>query len=214
MSGGDGACDSQKGAGLEEVDAWRLSDRRRGAYVRQNIYLVGSLEGRSICLYFVVESCSKLSFCSPHLAQLLPCIYVCWSGRGREEAERSSLHLFILFIPHDDENTYHLFVCRCPVQRALPHLPCLYGQGTCLSLLPTEDGYRSLPLAPLAYPPRPRATLPTPCPRLSPAGALPTALCRAGTTRAFRHSRGVLRDPSQGLEDAYSMGAVRAKRNI
>ena len=37
------------------------------------------------------------------------------------------MHLFILFIPHDDENTYHLFVCRCPVQRALPHLPCLYG---------------------------------------------------------------------------------------
>lgn len=53
------------------------------------------------------------------------------------------MHLFILFIPHDDENTYHLFVCRCPVQRALPHLPCLYGQGACLSLLPTEDGYGS-----------------------------------------------------------------------
>ena len=26
------------------------------------------------------------------------------------------MHLFILFIPHDDENTCHLFVCRCPVQ--------------------------------------------------------------------------------------------------
>lgn len=79
------------------------------------------------------------------------------------------MHLFILFIPHDDENTYHLFVCRCPVQRALPHLPCLYGQGACLSLLPTEDGYGSLPLATRAHSPRPRATLPATCPRLSPA---------------------------------------------
>lgn len=49
----------------------RISDRRRGTYVRQNIYLVGSLEGRGICLYFVVESCSKLSFGTLHLAQLL-----------------------------------------------------------------------------------------------------------------------------------------------
>ena len=116
------------------------------------------------------------------------------------------MHLFILFIPHDDENTYHLFVCRCPVQRALPHLPRLYGQGACLSLLPTEDGYGSLPLPACAHSPRPRATLPATCPRLSSAGALPATLCRAGTTRAFRHSGGVLRDPSQGLEDAYSMG--------
>lgn len=143
-----------------------------------------------------------------------PYIYVCWSGRGQEEAERSTMHLFILFIPHDDENTYHLFVCRCPVQRAFPHLPRLYGQGACLSLLPTEDGYRSLPLPTRTHPPRSRTTLPATCPRLSPAGALPTTLCRAGTTRAFRHSRGVLRDPSQGLIEAHPMGAVRAKRNI
>ena len=71
MNGGDEACDSQNGADFEEVSAECVGNRMRGAYVRQNIYLVGSLEGRSICLYFVVESCSKLSFCTLHLAQLL-----------------------------------------------------------------------------------------------------------------------------------------------
>ena len=88
MSGGDGACDSQNGAGLEEVSAGCVGNRMRGAYVRQNIYLVGSLEGRSICLYFVVESCSKLSFYTLHLAQLL-LIYT-YAGRVGGRKKRSA----------------------------------------------------------------------------------------------------------------------------
>ena len=88
MSGGDEACDSQNGADFEEVSAGCVGNRMRGAYVRQNIYLVGSLEGRSICLYFVVESCSKLSLGTLHLAQLL-LIYT-YAGRVGGRKKRSA----------------------------------------------------------------------------------------------------------------------------
>ena len=102
------------------MDAWRLSDRRRGAYVRQNIYLVGSLEGRSICRYFVVESCSKLSFCSPHLAQLLP-LYM-YAGRVGGGKERSAPAYIYSFYSYHTTMKTPIISSSAAVQSSVPSL--------------------------------------------------------------------------------------------
>ena len=174
------------------MDTGRVSDRRRGAYVRQNIYLVGSLEGRSICLYFVVESSSKLSFGTLHLAQLL-LIYT-YAGRVGGRKKRSAPPCIYSFYSYHTTMKTPIISSSAAAQSSVPslifraytvkELACLYfPQKT------ATGASRSLPCA---HPPRPRATLPSYVPKAIARGALSATLCRAGTTRAFRHSGGVL----------------------
>ena len=120
MSGGDEACDSQKGAGFEEVDTGRVSDKGRVAYVRQNIYLVGSLEGRSICLYFVVESSSKLSFGTLHLAQLL-LIYT-YAGRVGGRKKRSAPAYIYSFYSYHTTMKTPIISSSAAAQSSVPSL--------------------------------------------------------------------------------------------
>ena len=102
------------------MDAGRVSDRRRGAYVRQNIYLVGSLEGRSICLYFVVESCSKLSFGTLHLAQLL-LIYT-YAGRVGGRKKRSAPAYIYSFYSYHTTMKTPIISSSAAAQSSVPSL--------------------------------------------------------------------------------------------
>ena len=120
MSGGDEACDSQNGADFEEVSAGCVGNRMRGAYVRQNIYLVGSLEGRSICLYFVVESCSKLSLGTLHLAQLL-LIYT-YAGRVGGRKKRSAPAYIYSFYSYHTTMKTPIISSSAAVQSSVPSL--------------------------------------------------------------------------------------------
>lgn len=120
MSGGDEACDSQNGADFEEVSAGCVGNRMRGAYVRQNIYLVGSLEGRSICLYFVVESSSKLSFDTLHLAQLL-LIYT-YAGRVGGRKKRSAPAYIYSFYSYHTTMKTPIISSSAAAQSSVPSL--------------------------------------------------------------------------------------------
>ena len=120
MSGGDEACDSQNGADFEEVSAGCVGNRMRGAYVRQNIYLVGSLEGRSICLYFVVESCSKLSLGTLHLAQLL-LIYT-YAGRVGGRKKRSAPAYIYSFYSYHTTMKTPIISSSAAAQSSVPSL--------------------------------------------------------------------------------------------
>ena len=102
------------------MNAGRVSDRRRGAYVRQNIYLVGSLEGRSICLYFVVESCSKLSFGTLHLAQL-PLIYT-YAGRVGGRKKRSAPAYIYSFYSYHTTMKTPIISSSAAAQSSVPSL--------------------------------------------------------------------------------------------
>ena len=102
------------------MDTGRISDRGRGAYVRQNIYLAGSLEGRSICLYFVVESCSKLSFSTLHLAQLL-LIYT-YAGRVGGRKKRSAPAYIYSFYSYHTTMKTPIISSSAAAQSSVPSL--------------------------------------------------------------------------------------------
>lgn len=102
------------------MSAGCVGNRMRGAYVRQNIYLVGSLEGRSICLYFVVESCSKLSFGTLHLAQLL-LIYT-YAGRVGGRKKRSAPAYIYSFYSYHTTMKTPIISSSAAAQSSVPSL--------------------------------------------------------------------------------------------
>ena len=160
------------------MDAGCVSDRIRGDYVRQNIYLVGSLEGRSICLYFVVESCSKLSLGTLHLAQLL-LIYT-YAGRVGGRKKRSAPLCIYSFYSYHTTMKTPIISSSAAVQSSVPslifraytvkELACLYfpqktatGASRSLRALIRHDPELLSQLRAQGYRPRCTTYHPLPC---------------------------------------------------